>query len=226
MTQEPIPYTIRESVRAKRVTLKITPGKGLEVVIPAFFPQNRIPGIVESKRAWIEKALAKLKPRENAGELRPPKEIHLRAMDSTWRVESIVEGARFSERNGVLRLPLDAWPLRLGHWLQEKAKDHLDPLAHKLAADFGLFPAGITIRNQKTRWGSCTSRSTLSLNRKLMFMEPRLVRYVIMHELAHLRHQNHSREFWTFLASMDGECRRHRAELKTADTDIPAWALL
>jgi len=226
MTPGSIPYTIRESARAKRVTLNVTPEKGLEVVIPAFFPRNRVPDIVESKRNWIERSLTKLKPRENAGDLRPPDQIHLKATGSIWRVEPVARGIRFSERNGVLYLSIDAWPERLGRWLQEKAKSHMVPLTHKLAAEFHLSPAGVTIRNQKTRWGSCTSRSTLSLNRKLMFMEPRLVRYVILHELAHLRHQDHSREFWSFLSSMDHECRRHRAELKTADADIPTWARL
>ena len=80
------------------------------------------------------------------------------------------------------------------------------------------FPGGsysrITVRDQKTRWGSCSSTGTLSLNYRLMFAPPRVLDYVVIHELCHLTHMNHSREFWNLVASVMPEYKIHRNWLK------------
>ncbi len=72
----------------------------------------------------------------------------------------------------------------------------------------------ITIRDQKTRWGSCSSTGTLSFNYRLMFAPPRVLDYVVIHELCHLTHMNHSREFWNLVASVMPEYKIHRNWLK------------
>lgn len=72
----------------------------------------------------------------------------------------------------------------------------------------------ITVRDQKTRWGSCSSTGTLSFNYRLMFAPPRVLDYVVIHELCHLTHMNHSREFWNLVASVMPEYKIHRNWLK------------
>ncbi len=72
----------------------------------------------------------------------------------------------------------------------------------------------ITIRDQKTRWGSCSSTGTLSFNYRLMFAPPRVLDYVVVHELCHLTHMNHSRDFWNLVASVMPDYKQYKAWLK------------
>lgn len=72
----------------------------------------------------------------------------------------------------------------------------------------------VTIRDQKTRWGSCSSRGTLSFNYRLIFAPPEILDYVVVHELCHLTHMNHSKEFWNKVASVMPDYNTHRKWLK------------
>ncbi len=72
----------------------------------------------------------------------------------------------------------------------------------------------ITIRDQKTRWGSCSSRGTLSFNYRLIFAPPAVLDYVVVHELCHLTHMNHSADFWNLVGSVMPDYKQHRKWLK------------
>lgn len=72
----------------------------------------------------------------------------------------------------------------------------------------------IRIGDQKTRWGSCSSNKTLSFSWRLMLAPPRVLDYVVIHELCHLTHMDHSREFWALVASVDPDYKEHRQWLK------------
>lgn len=72
----------------------------------------------------------------------------------------------------------------------------------------------LTVRNQATRWGSCSSKRCISLNWRLILIEPKLQDYVILHELAHLTEMNHSKRFWELLDYYDPLRRKHEADLK------------
>lgn len=73
--------------------------------------------------------------------------------------------------------------------------------AHYLPLTGGHYER-ITVRDQKTRWGSCSSKGTLSFNYRLLFAPPRVLDYVVVHELCHLTYMNHSRDFWNKVASV------------------------
>ena len=72
----------------------------------------------------------------------------------------------------------------------------------------------VTIRDQKTRWGSCSSRGTLSFNYRLIFAPPAVLDYVVVHELCHLTHMNHSKEFWNMVGSVMPDYKTHKKWLR------------
>lgn len=72
----------------------------------------------------------------------------------------------------------------------------------------------ITVRDQKSRWGSCSSRGTLSFNYRLIFAPPVILDYVVVHELCHLTHMNHSRDFWDMVAGVMPEYKEYRKWLR------------
>lgn len=72
----------------------------------------------------------------------------------------------------------------------------------------------ITIRDQKSRWGSCSSRGTLSFNYRLVFAPPKVLDYVVVHELCHLTHMNHSKDFWNMVEQIMPEYKEYKAWLR------------
>ena len=78
---------------------------------------------------------------------------------------------------------------------------------------------------QRTRWGSCSAQGTISLNASLLFVEPAVTGYLLVHELSHLRHLNHSRSFWRLVERFEPDYRRLDRALSESWTRVPAWAL-
>lgn len=95
-----------------------------------------------------------------------------------------------------------------------EAKIHIVPRTYTLAEKFELHFNRVTIKNIKTRWGSCSSKNNINLNLNLMRLPDELIDYVILHELAHLKHPNHSPEFWNFLGTMISNPKKYDKELK------------
>jgi len=84
----------------------------------------------------------------------------------------------------------------------------------ELAQRYGFTYNRLYVRNQRTRWGSCSSKNNISLNMNLVSLPDELRDYVILHELVHTRHKNHSRKFWAELGTLVGDCRRFRKEFR------------
>lgn len=96
---------------------------------------------------------------------------------------------------------------------RRKARDHFTQQADKFADKMGIAYNEIEIRNQRTKWGSCSSSGTLGLNWRLMMATPAVIDYVIIHELAHLQEPNHTDEFWSLVDEYDPEYQEHAAWL-------------
>jgi predicted metal-dependent hydrolase len=228
------PYTVRPSARARRVSLRITPAGELEVVVPQGFDTRRVPAIVRDKAEWVARQLARAAERRAAWHAQPPlpREIPLRAVGERWRVAYVAAAGRrlaLTERPDghlVLRGAVDdaaACRRLLRRWLAARARGHLPPWLERLAAEHGLSYGRVALRAQRTRWGSCSSRGTISLNVALLFLPEDLVRAVLLHELCHTEEMNHSPAFWRRLAALDPAWREAREALRTAWRLVPRW---
>jgi len=206
----------------------------LVVVVPNGFDRAQIPGILLEKKRWIDRTMAELARRrelmEPADEL--PERIALRAIGEDWTVK-LREGAASSVRvteqvdnrllvRGVIDTP-DVWRAALRRWVVGKARQHLVPWLEAVAEERGFQVGRVSIRCQKTRWGSHSKRGTISLNAQLLFVPPQLVRYVFLHELCHSVHLDHSARFWDLLAQHEPQTDRLRKELRAAWRYVPAW---
>ncbi len=229
-------YMIRESSHAKHVRLKVSAFDGLIVVIPRGFDRRRIPALVEEKRDWIARAMRQVEAyRVTAHEIdRCPEAIRLAAIGRTWQVECRETSAERTEieEAGPLRLRLsgrvedhDAWSCALRRWLIEQGREHLVPWTEYLASEIGIAVHRVSVRCQKTRWGSYSSRTgTISLNAQLLFLPEELARFVLLHEICHAVHVNHSAAFWRLLRRHEPGAARLRVELRDAWRYVPAWA--
>ena len=102
--------------------------------------------------------------------------------------------------------------------LEKRYRDAATDYIPKRVAYYHEFTGGnyqkITIRDQKTRWGSCSANGTLSFSFRLMMAPPRVLDYVVVHELCHLTHMNHSKDFWNMVQSILPDYKEHRKWLK------------
>ena len=216
--------------------LNVSARNGLVVVVPKGFDLQMVAGIVEKKRAWIEKTYAKVEQQRNHlldTESRAlPERLVLRGIGEEWEIEYRTDDlpSVSLEERGEGRLLIGGGihahenvKTLLRGWLHRKAQESLEPRLREVADERGFKINKVQVRSQKTRWGSCSSRKNISINLKLLFVPEELIDYVLFHELCHTLHMNHSPEFWTLLEEHLPDCMARNEELKTAWQHVPVW---
>jgi predicted metal-dependent hydrolase len=194
-----IPYTVRRSARARRVRVRVDAHDGVEVVLPARAREREAAAAVAELRPWIERRLreaAAVRARlaERAGTV-PYLGAPLRLVPETGR-------RRVHRRGDALLVPggEDARDA-LERWYRRAARAELAPRVDAAAAAVGRPCAGLTIRGQRTRWGSCSAAGAISLNWRLLLAPEPVLDYVVWHEACHLAVMDHSPRFWRLLES-------------------------
>lgn len=236
MASIPFPYTLKVSLRAKSARLKMTPHGGLVVVVPHGFDKKKIASLVLHHEEWIKKVAAKFDSQRQ--EALPLTENGLPALIAfpdfaeLWSVSYINTGSggvKLVERHdSTLLVTGNAADTALSRsqlcsWLKQRAQVHLLPSLEQLAAAHGFSYASASIRLQHSRWGSCSTRRSITLNSKLLFLPDYLIRYIMIHELCHTVHMNHSRAFWSLVYKHDPLCRSNNREMKSAWKYVPEW---
>lgn len=130
-----------------------------------------------------------------------------------WIITHYLEAVKRAESRPVSNLT-DAQRAALEKRYIAAAKEYFPKRAAYFAPLTGGTFTRITIRDQKTRWGSCSAKGTLSFNWRLMLAPPAVLDYVVIHELCHLTHMNHSKAFWALVESACPDYRTHRKWLK------------
>lgn len=237
----PLGYHLIVSARAKRASLRVEPGRGVVVTVPKGFPRHRVAAFVEGNRQWLQDKLAVIE-RETPCHYRqwPPRILDFHATGQRILLnysvnEASEQRATFADTVTSPGLVLHDWTIsadpkdkasvvaELVQRLKVEAQIFLLPLVASYSHFHGFSYTTANVRGQKSRWGSCSSSGTLSLNYKLLFINRRLVDYVILHELAHTVHLNHSVAFWKLLCSLNVNARLLDRELKLAGWQVPAW---
>ena len=227
-------YTIRESVRAKHVILKISVHDGLVVVVPRGFDVRQVPKIIDEKREWIERESKRIEQKRNALDKDlAPRKILLRAINEEW---TVAYEQNHSSRIGItipgeMRLILSGNTadhalirMALRSFLIAKARMELPALLLSTADEHGFVVNKVSVRFQKTRWGTCSFQGAISLNAKLLLLPRDLVDYVMIHELCHTVHHNHSTDFWRLVQEHLPQAQTlRRTLLDDAWRFVPLW---
>ncbi len=227
-------HRIRYSNRAKHVSLRINSEQGLEVVLPRGVSTDCIADLLERKQSWIRRHLKKLDSRPAHTEpLSIPSQLDFQAVGECVKIEIKQSGTNgefwlLPDHNGVLCIEGDVSNATfviedLINWLKKAAHHRLLPMLERLSQQHQLPFSRLSVRDQKTRWGSCSTLGNINLNFRLLFMPPELCEHVMLHELTHTVHMNHSPEFWRLLESMDPKTQQHKAALKNVRDILPAW---
>ncbi len=162
-----------------------------------------------------------------------PERITFPAIQRTWLVEKRPEAtSRVTVRerkDGVLQVSGNVGHAAvcgaaLQRWWLRQGRKHLVPLLHDVGRETGQSFARASVRRQRSRWGSCSRRKAISLNAKLLFLDPALVRYVMIHELCHTREMNHAPSFWRLVQKECPDFRELRKAIHQAWRIIPSWA--
>jgi len=229
-------FTIERSATARHARITVTPVHGVVVVAPVGMSDAVITTAVRERAQWIAEAQQHFSARREVWTADPatllPDNVRFVATGERWHVRYRPTGSltvRVLSRGDTLLLSgatRDSVKcLRaLQRWLQVRAVERLVPQLSELAAAVGLVPTGVGVRGQLARWGGCSARGFVTLNRALLFLPPDLVRAVMLHELAHLRHPNHSAAFWAELGRLDVAMASHRVEIALAWDAVPGWA--
>ncbi len=200
---EPVTVRVRESSRARTTRLMIGAERPLEIIVPVGTADEEIVRAVAARREWIEKKRRKIQALVDRADqlgLDEPGRVWMggepllverrpdsRAVANLADERLVLGGAGVEAQQALLR------------WYRRTARARLLQSAYRHADRLDLTFARLAVREQRTRWGSCSRRGNLSFNWRLIIAPPEVLEYVVVHELCHLRVPNHSKAFWRLL---------------------------
>jgi predicted metal-dependent hydrolase len=225
-------WRVRESSRARRLTVRVFPGGRVEIVVPVGTRSRTVQQFVSHHRRWIDRKVEELRHLVSEPADSLPQSVFFQAIGQRLSVGYIdAQGpCRVSDTaSGIVvsgelsRLPLVRHTLH--RWLLHTAHAHLVPWLHSVADRHDLEFARAQVRRQRTRWGSCSRSGTISINACLMFQPADVVRYLFVHELAHTVHLNHSRRFWRLVEQLEPGWQALDRELSRGWRHVPPWVI-
>lgn len=220
------PFAVRVSPRVRRLTARVHVGGRVEIVVPVGVSAKTVRDFVQRFTPWIDRKVAAMQCFAEMAVV-VPRTIEFACtgerFDVDWHGAPKRGVSQLGERLLVQAPDEGGARTVLRGWLQRAASERLAPRLMRLASDLNYSVARVAIRCQRTRWGSCSTRGTVSLNCSLVFLRPEVVRYLFVHELAHMKHMNHSASFWRVVEKLEPEYRTLDRELLAGWRTVPAW---
>ena len=217
-------YAIRRSRRRKKtVAVTVDADGGVLLVAPERFPTDRLDALVRRKAPWIARRLRHLQTHDPPP---APREFvsgeSVRYLGRHYRLK-VVTGAGGDAKlhGGWLHVPAPDGAERAAHvraalvaWFRRHAAERLPERVEAWRAKAGVEMPRVVIANQRKRWGSCDRNGTIRLNWRIIQAPMRLVDYVVVHELVHLRHPGHGRDYWQAVGRVLPDYERRREDLR------------
>jgi len=207
----PVAITLRRSARALRLSLRVSGLDGaVTLTVPRGVSEAEALGFARSREDWLRRTLAAQPDRV---EIAPGV-----ALPVEGRMRQIVPGAGRQVLLDTDKIhvpgPGETLAPRLRAWLRARARDRLAAASDIHAARLGLGYGRLTLRDTRSRWGSCSARGGLSYSWRLVLAPPDVLDYVAAHEVAHLAEMNHSPAFWAVVARLRADYETPRAWLR------------
>lgn len=229
-----VSYELRRSATATQRRITVTPGR-VEVLAPTADDEDAIASFLNRKRQWLLDTVRDMEritigrhavPRFMTGSKIP---YRGRNMPLTVR-RSDGEHIEITYRNGfIVDLPewvvhdtdrLVAGELKL--WLKRRARRDVREVAAAYGSRFALVPRSIRVADFASGWGSCGPEGNILINWHLIFAPRKVLEYVVLHELAHLRHRSHGREFWNYVCTLAPDYEVPKAWLEKHQSALSA----
>lgn len=218
------PFSHKVHPRAKNLKLRVLTNGQIQVTTPRWTPKWQINQFVKQNHDWIEKQLAKIRPQAQTTTV--PTAVSLFGKDYQFFIKydpAQPVGIYVMGKHLILN-PTDpahadgSWPLllqkKLDRFLKTTAAHYILPRTEQLAKQMKLNYNRVALKEQSSRWGSCSSQKNLNFNWRLVHTSPEIIDYVIIHELSHLQEMNHSHKFWELVEKYDPAYKTHRGWLK------------
>ncbi len=217
-----IAYVFVRSPRARKYILRVRPDGVVRVTIPPRGSRREALEVVERHRSWIERQWRQRVTMRLAHETwAHGTPILFRGEDVTLSVRPALPGSTVGFADQAVHVP-GGGSIRkaVERHLRAIAERELEPRLRQFAEQFGLAVQRVTVRDQRTRWGSCSRQGSISLNWRLVQMPPVVSDYILVHELMHLRHANHSRRYWREVATVCPGFREAEAWLRRSGESL------
>ena len=217
-TQFALPVEVVRTKRKKTASIEIKDGL-IRVLIPNSLTDKRVNSLLEERASWINK------------------KIRLQAEMPSYKAKEYVNGETFTYlgrnyrlklvntdttttrlKNGYLEVPAQgekAIHASLTDWYTSHALAKLQEKTRRYAKTLNVEPSSVTVKDYKSRWGSCSTSGDITYNWRVIMAPHRIVDYVVIHELCHLVEHNHSDKYWKQVESLVPDYRERRAWLKT-----------
>lgn len=224
-----ISYTIRYSKRTSKLRLSISTDAGLEIIIPEGLRIGSVEPYIKSQEKWILDKLSRYsRPDQDWRQNCFPKGQHTLFLGREYDLIKIIrKGAqpevRLDNNNMFITMPdgsTETLTRILENWYRQNAREIFTERVKVINREMNLDYNRIFIRNQKTRWGSCSGLKNLSFNWRLVMAPIQIIDYLVAHELSHILEMNHSKKFWQIVETVCPDYRIHRKWLKENGSNL------